>query len=593
MTTVETAARTEHIALFIKQVDESLAQKLREDPSYMAIEAMNGVVTGTSLRLVLREAPDGRRSVALSMTNRIHRRRASGKLFHYWFTENASSLAWTKAGQVIARNFGRGVTTRTEHVFDTAAAHLQLRHPLNQFIQMRADLARRHEGVGSLRTLEDTVGVEDEENHRDIATKITHEISTIVDSFMGQMPSFEEHYPMIAQYQKEAASPSLLNQLRREKSSFRKAQNWAEVAKNAFGKTRYRRPLVGLIQASPETIEWFRLFRGLVPIEWIIDAMRRYEKAKTAGETESFTGWRSYRHISPSPVYIREGVRLVLRACPKEVLARILKEEATTAQRTLLDAAKYMLAPNGVRMRDHALFAQLLAAKGQRSLRGSRDVEGVLREMPYLEQSRDRHAATAQVLAEEIQTMRELNGYNRQMRQLGQPEMTREQWADPQTRAQARIFLEEHRRELPDARERAYLEEQEARRRWIQREAERAAWAEAKTEALDGAVVKGHRVTVASTSKQLSLWGAELDNCIGGYSENIGLDLLIAVHDPEGKLVLNIEINQRAGIRQFLAYKNRDALRYVSRNVAKALLALFAENEIVADAHCLGLSGLR
>lgn len=77
-----------------------------------------GVHTGSSLRVVVRTTPSGRVSVSGSVSYRVHRMRASGKVFRYWQTQQAFSLLRTKAGLVVLRVLEHSSRRNsTQHLF--------------------------------------------------------------------------------------------------------------------------------------------------------------------------------------------------------------------------------------------------------------------------------------------------------------------------------------------------------------------------------------------------------------------------------------------------------------------------------------------
>ncbi|WP_406004591.1 hypothetical protein [Streptomyces sp. NBC_00987] len=106
---------------------------------------VEGVRTGASLRVVARTAPDGRVTVSGSVWHRVHRMRASGKVFSYWQTVRAFSLLRTKAGLVVLRELEHAKRKNsTQHLFAGGARQLaQLLHVLGH--QTLLDSMRPHE----------------------------------------------------------------------------------------------------------------------------------------------------------------------------------------------------------------------------------------------------------------------------------------------------------------------------------------------------------------------------------------------------------------------------------------------------------------
>ncbi|BAS11824.1 hypothetical protein AHiyo8_01270 [Arthrobacter sp. Hiyo8] len=102
--------RIEHTLLYIKYVDDILAEQ--------GAKAVDGIISGISLRILTRTLPDGRTSVAASLYRRTHRMRASGKAFHYWSADRLTALSRTKQDLVVLRDINhRTGKSTTEHVF--------------------------------------------------------------------------------------------------------------------------------------------------------------------------------------------------------------------------------------------------------------------------------------------------------------------------------------------------------------------------------------------------------------------------------------------------------------------------------------------
>ncbi|WP_172465718.1 hypothetical protein, partial [Arthrobacter sp. Hiyo1] len=171
--------------------------------------------------------------------------------------------------------------------------------------------------------------------------------------------------------------------------------------------------------------------------------------------------------------------------------------------------------------RDLDLLPEMIAARGQRRIRGSRDLEHLIRDLPEIERWNDiRGRASSRVMQEEAHALYEINQYNRQIELL--PEGTAQVatwdlWKDETFRQQALGLIEDRRRDLMAAGERARLEQHEARRRErIAQQAQRHQWAIETAVLLDGCeVAPGLSLAVAKNAETLSRWGAMLNNCIG------------------------------------------------------------------------------
>ncbi|MFK0154142.1 PcfJ domain-containing protein [Streptomyces sp. NPDC090493] len=349
----------------------------------------------------------------------------------------------------------------------------------------------------------------------------------------------------------------------------------------------YRRPLAREVERLDiSTLSWFAMFRGLVPVDWLIDAMGT---TKTAGGS-------LMRELSLTSLQ-RRGIRSILRRTPQPVLRRILKEPVHQARRTLADAAVSTAHRLAV-TRDLDLLPEIIAARGQRRVRGSRDLEHLVRDLPAIERWHDPRGRAAQrVMQEEIQALREMGHYNREIRLL--PEGTAQVadwdlWKDEAFRMQALGLLKDRRRELMAVRDRERYEREEARRRErIAKQAQRHQWALQTAALLDGReAAPGLRLVVARDAETLSRWGAMLSNCIGGYASELELDVFAAVCEADGRVRLNLQITQSHGVEQILGKYNRDAVHELGEAAQQVVDGLVAM-EVGFHPDALGADGLR
>lgn len=560
----ERTGRTEETLLYLKYVDDELAK----EPN------LAGRSTGISLRVLARTMPDGRRSVAASIYERVHRTRASGKSFHYWQLTVTRSMSLTKQGLIVMRNFSKSTgVMNSSHVWaeDQGPEWLVqfcyhfFAYPMRSMVRERQPRALEGPELG------------------DTSAPLEALIEAAADAaarHMGEFPTFEERFPLFPTtgYRSGAVYLAHLD-----------AHDLSQVAKNLFGAKNYRRPLVGEIQRlDNRSIMWFLQFRGLVPIEWIIDAMR---------ETEP----RSRRMLTRGPSNLQyRQIRAILRRTPAPVLARILKESRMQAERTLIDAANAVGHVRG-QLRNLDQLPGLIQARGQRRVRDARDLEHLVRSLPEIEQwTNARGRATEKVLAEEATALQELERFNQQVphlpAELDVQEATWEQWKDDAFRQRCLGLLEVHRRAIMTDRQRAYAEQEEQRRlARIARNTERAAWATQTTQLLDGLEVAPEMVLkVASDGETLARWGASMNNCIGGYARELGLDVLAAVVEKKtGVIRLNLQIRADDGVVQFLGKNNRDAVRSLPVAVAQQIVDAITDTGVPFDKHAIGMSGLR
>jgi PcfJ-like protein len=561
------ADTTGRILLHIKYLDDEAAGQ----------PTGQGTVSGAALRIVARTAPDGRPSVAATVSYRVHRRRASGKVFRYWTLERATSLARTKQDLVVLRTLDRRrAKCTTVHVFDDDQ---QIGFWLNR---LRLQLMQPLHGTrpNRLRIVEGPVPWA--ESITAIADQTAEALQPVRDEIyehIGELPSAKDRFPLVREVHRTVLGHT-------GQIFALDAENYRQIAENAFGKTRYRRPLAREVERMDGDwgmLNWFRLFRGLVPIDWIIDSMRR----TPAGTRQML-----------EPADLCEARRLLLRV-PQPVLRRILTEDARVTMRMMQDTARVIGSPE-LRWRDLDLLPRLITARGQNRIRGMQDLETLVRGMPdtrLASTAYKRSISAGSTMLRESREHREMQNYNEAIAYLPDTRAepaTWQQWQDPAFRERADRLIADRRRELMDARQREQEERTERyHRERLEREAERAAWAARTTTLLDGMAIRdlGLRIVVAHNAETLAQWGASLNNCIAGYAYELGLDVFAAVIDSEGRTRLNVQIQMEEGITQFLGNYNRDAVKELP-DEAQAVLDAFVDAGIAVQEHALGLSGL-
>ncbi|MFJ5725503.1 PcfJ domain-containing protein [Streptomyces sp. NPDC093149] len=553
-----------------------------------------GVRTGASLRVVARTAPDGRATVSGSVSHRVHRTRASGKVFRYWQTVQAFSLLRTKADLVVLRVLENGSRkNRTQHLF--AGGEYQLAQLLRKLGEENLlNSMRPHEWDPLDQDVRVVEGPDFEDNGW---SGIQAQMSLILQDLKGEalrligdLPVAGERFPLLKKVSASRLGHSGL-------MHFLDAEDYKRVAENVFGKTRYRKPLAREIQrlvehmlARPDwrsshdmsVLNWFRLFRGLVPIDWIIESMRRTE---------------SNHHISLRPVELVQA-RALFRRVPQPILGRILTQPIAQSVRIIGDTVRD-LGNADVQLRDLDLLPELIKARGQRRIRGARDLETLVRSMPQARVESRSLARSNQAIStviNEANALHEMHSYNEQIARLegrDLPVATWELWKNPEFRRAADEFLVEYRQELMTAEQREREARAErCRQERLAREKKRAAWAADITSKLDGMHIGEHRLVVARDADTLARWGAQLHNCIAGYAHLLGLDVFVAVVDDSDRVRLNIEINHEIGVVQFLGTNNRDAAKELERDSAQLVLDAITSIGIPVYEHALGLQQL-
>lgn len=542
------------------------------------------VQTGTSLRIVARRTHDGRPAASVTLFRREHQARASGRTYRVWKPDHITSFTRTKQGMVVRRVKDRKVGFQTTHLFADDGTQLRI-----------ADAAWGHLHW-ILFTRDRALPVEGPALDVHDRGGLTGRIEEQLQEHLGPLPTFADRFPLLDPSQRPTPAGYM---------PFLDARDHAQVAKNLFGVRQYRRPLEHQVKRlHPEALAWFALFRGLVPIEWIIDAMRNANAEHDQRPTASL-----------------KNLRRLLRDLPQPVLRRILNEPQAEAHLVLADATRQVWSKRGVQLRDIGTLPALIQARGQKHIRSSRDLEHLITQIPFDEPVDRRRDAALRTADRERRTMWAIDAYNKLVRELpeaGLPEATWQLWHDEEFRARAEAAQETHREQLErrrheemTRRQREYEErrreqerqqEQEEEQRRLERlraQAERAAWATETAKALHRQLVDtaagSMTLVVADARQQLVEWGAAMGNCIGGYASELGLDVLAAVVDADGAVKLNIQITHAGGVQQFLGKHNQDAARALGGEVAQQIADRLFELGVQfgTAGMMLGLKGLR
>lgn len=568
------------------------------------------IVTGGCLRVRRRTTPGGGTKVTFLFSQRTTSMRASGKVWSSWRSEKWCSFTRSAhTGLVFAR---RGAFTKnqvsTTYLMRPAGADVDPRAASEQ-IYLSSLAAITHclpwstDEVDFLSDdLAEACGAGADRRTGGATSGANSKLAATLFDVIGELPTVEQRFPLLLVSKapvargvnawgfldRECRDPRVdVNSL-----PFLDATDYRQVAGALFGKTRCTRPLVRVVTQWCEAgmpdaliaLRWFAQFRGLVPIDWITDVM---DPARVPA-IDLGTNFR--------------GVRSILRATPDRVLKRILAEPARDASRTLNDGAA-MLAP-----RDISGLPALIAARGQRHIRGSVDLEQLILRLP----GRERPAASKRGNGitrerDSFYAMRRFNTMMDRLRADGHADAVQarwDQWRDPDLRAELEAFLDGRRDQLDMAAqhererlEQEYRQRDEAQRHArLEREADRGAWAAQVTSALNGATCdsadgKSWRFEVADDEATLVLWGARMNNCIGAYGRGLGLNVLVGVFDESDDLRLCAEVTQSYGLQQLLGANNRDATKAIGTDAAQAVLDVFRLGGIPVEA-AYGTAGL-
>lgn len=527
-----------------------------------------GSTNAASLRITSRDLGQGRVRISMSVVKEVHRLRGSGKSFHYTEPVMGLSILRTKRDLVVLQElsaaFGRNSTT---HLFadDVNTIKHKLCMLLARFNHALDTAAERRFVIGD----PEEVPARRERFAADHPTveRLTEQILTL----LGELPDVHQRFPMLTHHELHRLALRMSGQL-----YFLDATDHRQVAAAAFGVTRCRRDLTKAVERwsgqerGLEMLNWFRLFRGLVPVDWIVKAMN-----DTPLETRLMLG----------ALYL-DHARQILRRLPQPVLRRILEEPFPQIRQIVVDTAMY--APS----RDLDQLPALIAARGQRRVRGMQDVENLVMAIPEKPRAANTSARVGQMLIAERHLASTIQAYNEAFAPAAAP-TTWEQWKDPAFREQAEQLMAQHRNELLAAEQRARAAQEEKRRQErAAKEAKRAAWAKETTKKLHDLTVGAHRIVVAKDAQTLTQWGASLNNCIGSYACDLGLDVFAAVVDAEDTVRLNIQITQADGITQFLGTNNRDAATVLPVQEAQTILNALTAQGIGVGEWAIGLKGL-
>lgn len=404
---------------------------------------------------------------------------------------------------------------------------------------------------------------------------------------VGQAPSFEERFPMADQIGLDTMNGNVTEPWFVARH-FLDAQNFAEVARSMYGARNYRRPLGRALDGARFQAHCALLpFRGLVPVDWIIDAYRAIDG-------------RSVRH-APTTQGEFDAFRLTLRAFSLADRRRFLREIGDRDEGALY-AMRDISYENpaairaGMKGRDLGRARSLGEAhhKMSRVARAARR-DGFRTETEKTVARRARGRDVARRMKREI---RERGEYERLIgrtltdaeweasaedRARRADEMAAIREADRQRRMnEEQREAEQRTREL----ERRAAEERRRRQEEYERKrAEELAWHREVTPKLDGLIRDGMRFEIAEEPATLDRWSDEMDHCIDSYDHLVRTEVLGGIYrESDGKLMLNFAANKREGVYQCLGNVNRPT----GENTWAVLVEVFGSVGIEPKGRCWG-----
>lgn len=493
-------------------------------------------------RITLNTSADGRVDISCELRSHLVRMSPSGKAQLYWQLVRRDTLFRTRRNILVIRST-TDRSTHTARLWGPDAIEVAVKA-----MQRSARLTRAHKDL-----LE-----------QELLDRMGHP-----ERLVERTPLLDPEHPDCIQRSHER---SLLDMAASVIDPWIDAPDASVVAKRLFGTRNYRRPLAGLVcELGPEELSFFSAFRGLVPIEAIIDAMRRAARSEGPRADPYFTT-RS-----------RTARRALLRATPAPVLTRMLRAPVPELRQAVDHAANHV-AGRGLHP---AALTELIAARGQRNLRSPAEWEQIVRRIqdrPPLTTKQKRSIAASLSNQETRRMVEEMTGVNAMLVEQGRPAIEWAQWrSDEALRAEHLALVEELRiARMQEQQRLEALREEELRQERLRTEAQTTAWAQDLTDRLEGARIGGFVADVAASASQLSLWGTAMGNCIGQYSRELGLDVFVSLRPPEADepataSVLQLQITRDEGILQILGKHNSPAIRAVGPEGLTAVLSDLAE----------------
>ena len=385
-----------------------------------------------------------------------------------------------------------------------------------------------------------------------------------MEAFMqivGQAPSLEERFPMADRMGLDTMNGKNVTEPWFVARHFLDAQNFAEVARSMYGARNYRKPLGRALDGAHSLAHCALLpFRGLVPVDWIIDAYRALDGHSV--------------RCTPTSQEEFDAFRLTLRAFSLADRRRFLREigerdeGALYAMRDISYESPAAIRA-GLKGRDLGRARSLGEAheKMSRVARAARR-DGFRTETEKTVARKEKGRAVAQRMEREI---RERAEYERLVGRTLTDEEYEASAEDRQRRAEEmaaireaerqRRMNEEQRAAEQRARERERRAAEQRRRQqeeYDRLRADEIAWRREVAAKLHGLSRDGMRFEIAEEPATLDRWSDEMDHCIDSYDRLVRTEVIGGIYrESDGKLMLNFAANMDGGVYQCLGNVNR------------------------------------
>lgn len=283
-------------------------------------------------------------------------------------------------------------------------------------------------------------------------------------------------------------------------------------------------------------------------------------------------------------VHLQRGhltiIRATLQALPPAMVLRLLGTSGSVLDLRDLRALRTTALTMHRHERSLAELADLLGAIDKKELRTLDHVNAKLAQWDTREpqQSQDRSAR--------LQAHASLMATNTLLTELGREKLTITDWLDENLRTQAQrqiAALQQHRIWFNET-----LPERQAQ------DPINTVWYDQFVELLTTSDLGPVRIVIADEPAMLTTWGAQMNNCIGGYHGLIGTHILGGAYARDGEQsspLFNFEISRTQGLVQCEAPHAKPASSVGAENL-RGFLSLLRQQNVKINPKNRGCSNL-